>query len=362
MTEEIEQKLSRRNSPFKRITLGVVLFLLVGSLCLTGWLLHYAGQKAGGDRGETTTVVIPVGSSVRQISKILSDGGLVFDDIRFLILARYLGLSTKLQAGEFALHRGQTPGELLRELASARPIQHAVTIPEGLTFVEIAEIFASGGWCDRDEFIRLAKDPGFLKSLGLESRATLEGYLYPDTYYLTRKGQTTANILQMQVHRYFAVWQELQKGDTSTLSSYEVLILASMVEKETGKASERPLIAGVFHNRLQKGMRLQSDPTVIYGLEDFTGRLTRKDLRTPSPYNTYTLNRLPAGPICNPGEEALYAVLHPTESDYIYFVSKNNGSHQFSRTLREHNRAVNKYQRARKKKIRRTENKVVMRE
>ncbi len=358
MTEEIEQELPRRNSSLKRITLGVVLFLLLSSLCLLGWLAHYAGQKADGNRAETVTVIVPAGTAVREISKILSDGGLVSDDIRFLVLARFLGLSAKLQAGEFALHRGQTPGELLRELATIRPIQHAVTIPEGLTIVDIAEIFASGGWCDRDEFIRLANDPEFLKSLGLESRTSLEGYLYPDTYHLTRKGHTTADLLRMQVRRFFVVWQDLQTDAPSTLSPYEILILASMVEKETGRASERPLIAGVFHNRLKKRMRMQSDPTVIYGIENFSGNLTRKDLKTPSPYNTYTLKRLPAGPICNPGGEALLAVLHPTESDYLYFVSKNNSSHYFSESLREHNRAVNKYQRGRKK-IRRTESKIM---
>ncbi len=351
MTAESEQGLPRRTSFLKRITLGVVLFLLMSSLCLTGWLVQYAQQRADGDRSETVTVVIPKGSAVRQISKILGNGGLVDDDVRLLILARYLGLSAKLQAGEFALHRGQTPGELLRELVSALPVQHAVTIAEGLTIAQIAEIFAAGGWCDRDEFIRLAGDPEFLKSLGLESRKTLEGYLYPDTYHLTRRGHSASDLLRMQVQRFFVVWRDLQEEVPSTFSSYEILILASMVEKETGQASERPLIAGVFHNRLQKGMRLQSDPTVIYGLENFTGNLTRNDLKTPSPYNTYTLDRLPLGPICNPGKEALAAALHPAESNFFYFVSKNDGSHHFSGSLREHNRAVNKYQRARKRDI-----------
>lgn len=163
----------------------------------------------------------------------------------------------------------------------------------------------------------------------------------------------------MLVRRFFVVWQGLQKDASSPLSPYEVLILASMVEKETGQASERPLIAGVFLNRLQKGMRLQSDPTVIYGLENFSGNLTRSDLKTPSPYNTYTLDRLPAGPICNPGQEALNAVLNPAESKFLYFVSKNDGSHHFSASLREHNRAVNTYQRG-TKKIMATEHKMIV--
>ncbi len=335
---------------WKRIALVVVLFLFAAVLCLGGWFAQYARQTAGGEREATTTVVIPKGSTVKEINGLLANADLVTEDIRFQFLARYLGLAAKLQAGEFALHRGQTPAELLNELATAKPIQHAVTIPEGRTIVEIAEIFAAGGWGDREEFIRLAEDPDFLQSLGLETRKSLEGYLYPDTYYLTRKGQTTADLLRMQVHHFFAVWNDLQTATPSELSPYDVLILASMVEKETAKAAERPIIAGVFHNRLQKGMRLQSDPTVMYGIENFSGRLSSKDLQTPSPYNTYTLKRLPAGPICNPGKDALEAVLKPAESKLLYFVSKNDGSHKFSKSLRDHINAVNKYQRSGKKK------------
>lgn len=328
----------------------MILFSLVTALCLAGWLVRFAVQTPEGDRNETATVVIPKGSTVKEINRILASNGLVRDDIRFLVLARYLGLAAKLQAGEFALHRGQTPSKLLTELATAKPIQHAVTIREGLTITDIAKTFAAGGWCDAEEFIQLAEDPDFLRSLGLASRKNLEGYLYPDTYYLTRKGQTAADLIRMQVRHFFSVWDDIQTGIPLDLSPYEALTLASMVEKETGNAKERPLIAGVFFNRLKKGMRLQSDPTVIYGVNNYSGKLTRKDLRTPSPYNTYTLRRLPAGPISNPGKEALQAVFHPTESKFFYFVSKNDGSHQFSKNLRDHNRAVNKYQRARKKK------------
>ncbi|MCF8056736.1 MAG: endolytic transglycosylase MltG [Desulfocapsa sp.] len=335
----------------KRVALVVILFLFVVALSFIGWFLQFSGQEAEGEKSETRIVVVPKGSAVKDINRILAEAGLVDADIRFLFLARYLGLAGKLQAGEFALHRGQTPGELLRELATAKPIQHAVTIPEGLTIVDIAGIFAAGGWCERQEFIQLAEDPGFLKSLGLEERKNLEGYLYPDTYYLTReKGQTAADLLRMQVRHFFSVWDDLQTATPSELTPYEVLILASMVEKEAAKATERPIIAGVFYNRLQKGMRLQSDPTVIYGIENFTGRLSWKDLQTPSPYNTYTLKRLPAGPICNPGKDALQAVLHPLESKFLYFVSKNDGSHKFSKSLREHINAVNKYQRSKTKK------------
>jgi len=327
-----------------------ILFLFGALLCLGGWFLQFASQAAPGDKSETKTVIVPSGSSVKEINTFLANAGLVPDDVRFPVLARYLGIAGKLQAGEFALHRGQTPQGLLKELASAKPIQHAVTIREGLSITEIADVFASGGWCDAEEFVRLANDSDFLKSVGLSSRKNLEGYLYPDTYYLTRKGHTAEDLLRMQVRHFFAVWNDIKATAPLELSSYEVLILASMVEKETAKASERPLIAGVFFNRLKKGMRMQSDPTVMYGIEGFSGKLSRKDLRTPSPYNTYTLKRLPVGPICNPGKAALSAVLHPAESEFFYFVSKNDSSHVFSKNLRGHNRAVNKYQRSKKNK------------
>ncbi len=334
----------------KRIALGVVLFLFVATAFAAGWFFRFAGQVADGDQSESVAVVIAKGSTVQEINTILADVGLVQEDIRFLLLARYLGLATKLQAGEFALHRGQTPEELLQELASAKPVQHPVTIPEGLVIGDIAEKFALGEWCEKDEFIRLAGDPKFLKTLGLEGKKNLEGYLYPDTYYLTRKGHDAADLIRMQVRRYFKVWEEVLAGEIVDLTPDDVLILASMVEKEAAKTEEMPIIAGVFLNRIQKGMRLQSDPTVMYGVENFSGRLTKTQLRTSTPYNTYTLKGLPAGPICNPGENALSSVLHPQETDYIYFVSKGGGRHHFSKTLREHNNAVNKYLRSGRKK------------
>ncbi len=333
----------------KRIILMVILFLFIAVLAFAGWFMQFVNQKGSGSSIDTSTVIVPKGSSVKEINRVLADAGLVKEDGRFILLARFLGLAAQLQAGEFALHRGQTPGELLKELATAKPIQHPVTIREGLTVVEIADIFAAGGWCEAEDFVRLAEDPAFLKSLGLESHKNLEGYLYPDTYYLTRKGHTTTDLLRIQVNHFFTVWNEIKTTPPLDLTPYEVLILASMVEKETARASERPIIAGVFFNRLKKGMRMQSDPTVMYGIENFSGRLTRADLRAPTPYNTYTLKRLPAGPISNPGKAALLAVLHPADHDFYYFVSKNDGSHKFSKTLREHNRGVNAYQRSKKK-------------
>jgi len=334
----------------KRIALGLVLFLFVSVAVLAGWFFQFTENIAEGEETQSVAVIIAKGSTVQEINRLLAEEKLVEKDIRFLLLARYLGIATKLQAGEFALHRGQTPKELLLELSNAKPIQHPVTIPEGLVIDNIAAIFAAGGWCDQEAYSRLAHDPDFLKSLGLGERENLEGYLYPDTYYLTRQGHDAADLIRMQVRRFFSVWEEVVEGKQIEFTPFEVLTLASMVEKEAGVAAERPVIAGVFLNRLQKGMRLQSDPTVMYGIEDFSGPLTKTNLRTPTPYNTYTLKRLPAGPICNPGKDALHAVLTPEKTDFLYFVSKGKRQHYFSKTLREHNRAVYKYLRAPKKK------------
>lgn len=323
-------------------------FLLLCPIAAAGWLALYAWHSAPQQKTEYTIVTIPPGSGIRQIRKILAEAKLVDDDIRFLLLAKVLGLSRKLPAGEFRLSLGKKPGEVLRQLAMAKPVQYAVTIPEGLRLEEVAEIFAAGSWCDRDRFLALAHDPDFIHSLGLPSVPSLEGYLYPDTYHLTHDLRDTKELIAMQVARFFQIWSALPNNAGQQMSRHEVVTLASVVEKETGDSAERPIIAGVFLNRLKTGMRLQSDPTVVYGLEDFSGNLTRTDLKTEHPYNTYVVPALPAGPICNPGQKAMEAVLRPAPTDFFYFVSKNNGTHQFSKDLSEHNQAVQEYQHRKK--------------
>lgn len=313
-------------------------------MAVGGWLSLYALQSGPANEAEYAIVTIPSGSGIRKIREILARGGLIDDDIRFLLLAKALGLAGKLPAGEFRLALGKRPGDVLRQLAAAQPVEYAITIPEGLRISEIADIFAAGDWCDRERFIALAHDPEFIQSLGLTSLTSLEGYLYPDTYHLTRNIKDTRTLITMQVNRFFTKWSELAPKSGQPMSRHEIVTLASVVEKETADTSERPLIAGVFLNRLKSGMRLQSDPTVIYGLPEFSGNLTKTDLKTDHPYNTYLIPALPAGPICNPGKEAMAAVLHPTDSEFFYFVSKNNGTHQFSKDLSGHNQAVQEYQ------------------
>ena len=344
MTGTSEEKPEKR-SHMLRIVLWTTLSMCFVSVLLAAWLFHYAWSPGPLVASPSVSVFIPRGTSSKNISILLAEKELIDDDIRFLILVRIMGRSAKLQAGEFSLKTGQNPVDLITELSEARPLEHNVTIPEGLSITEIADIFSAGGWVERTSFIDKAHDINFIEDLGLEGVDSLEGYLFPDTYRLVKPARGEAQIIRMLVTRSLSVWQGLAGENKSNLNRHQVFTLASMIEKESGAAEERPIIASVFLNRLEKKMKLQSDPTVLYGISSFNGKLTRSDLKTATPYNTYTIPALPPGPICNPGEHALRAVLFPSKTDFLYFVSKNDGTHYFSKSLREHNRAVRKYQR-----------------
>ncbi len=318
--------------------LGILLLAAGG---LGAWYALYLNSPAPGSG--PVIVVIPRGAGVRQIGALLAEHKLITNDIRFLILARLNHAGSRLRAGEFSIPRGLRPAEVLDLLARGRVVQHRLTIPEGLTMVEIAALYAQDGWVAKEDFLHLCNDPLFTHGLGIKENR-LEGYLFPDTYLLVRGETSARSIITTMVNRFLDIWQQVAPKTQNSMTRHQIVTLASIVEKETANGKERPLIARVFFNRLQKSMRLQSDPTVIYGLPKFNGNLTRKDLLRKTPYNTYVIEGLPPGPICNPGKAALEAVLHPADSTALYFVSKNNGSHKFSNTLKEHNRAVRKYQ------------------
>jgi len=322
-----------------------VFFLAGLTFCLSLWLVTYAVRPVYHGPDEKIEVFIPMDTGFRKIKKILTDNGVISDDIRFTLLARFIGAAHRLKAGEYIFYPGQTPYQILIMLEEGKVIQRAVTIPEGLNLQQIADIWSAGGWVDRDKFLALTTDQAMIKDLKLQA-ASLEGYLFPDTYHLTKGYQSEVEIIKMMVGRFTEVYEEIRKEVKSEVpfSRHEVVTLASIVEKETAQPQERPLIARVFLNRLKKNMRLQADPTVIYGRDDFSGNLTRQDLEEPSPYNTYTIKGLPPGPIASPGRAAIEAVLKPAEGDFLYFVSRNDGTHYFSRNLAEHNRAVAKYQ------------------
>ncbi len=312
-------------------------------IVLTGWIWLGLYVNAPAPGSGMATVFIPKGAGLRRIKTILGREGVIKDDLRFLILARLTDSGHRLRAGEFAIARNLHPVEVLKILEQGEVVQHPLTIPEGLTTRQTAAVYAQSGWVDQQQFLALCKDPAFIHGLGIQQEQ-LEGYLFPDTYLLVRGKTDSRTIITTMVNRFLAVWREVSAGQSTTMSRHEIVTLASIIEKETADPKERPLIAGVFLNRLEKSMRLQSDPTVIYGLNDFSGNLTRKDLKQETPYNTYVIKGLPPGPICNPGRAALEAVFHPEQSDALYFVSKNDGTHVFSKSLNEHNRAVRKYQ------------------
>lgn len=336
--------------PFRNLIKYLVgLPALAVILCLL-LVWAYAFTPGPDDGGQDSIEVsIPADTGLCRIQELLEDRKVVRKDVRFRILARLMGLEHRLKAGEYVFEGGRTPYQVLLTLERGMVIRHAVTIPEGVSMYRIADILADNGWENRDRFLRLARDPYFIKDLGL-AQESLEGYFFPDTYHLVR-GQPVRTILKMMVERTSEVFREIGwQPDETGFSRHEILTLASIVEKETARPKERPLIAAVLLNRLKKGMRLQADPTVMYGLGKSNGRLTYKDLRTPTPYNTYLNKGMPPGPIGNPGRAAIEAVLQPADASYYYFVSKNNGSHFFSETLTEHNRAVWKYQKKRKQK------------
>lgn len=310
---------------------------------------HY-GETPGPLTEATTMVYIPPRSSFHTIERILGETGVVAPDVRFRWLAMARGEAQRLRAGEYRFRAGQTPGQVLDDLVAGKVVRRKVTIPEGANIAQVAGIVAAEQLVDAQRFVKLAKSWQTAEQFGLEAD-TLEGYLFPDTYYFAR-GQEPTELVKAMVGRAQQVLAGLLEGAPADLqlTPHQVLTLASIVEKETALPAERPLIASVFRNRLNRGMLLQADPTVIYGIAQFDGNLTKADLKTATPYNTYVNKGLPPGPIANPGREAIAAVLNPAPEPYLYFVSRNDGSHHFSKTLAEHNQAVRKYQKRSAKK------------
>lgn len=329
----------------KRVLLlsGLPVLLLVAFLSLRFILFLSRPAEKG---GQEQVVFVKEGLSLREVAQDLENRKIISSRVLFMLYARGMGYSTKIKAGEYALSAGMTPSEILEKLAKGLVIAYPVTIPEGYTREQIAELLSQKGITAPEEFLSLTKDKGLLNRYGI-SGPSLEGYLFPDTYLFSRYAHAGAVIDTMIKHFHQKVAPFRERVNELGMEMSEVVTLASIVEKETGKADERPLIASVFLNRLRLGMRLESDPTVIYGIPDFDGNLKKKHLTETSPYNTYVISGLPPGPIANPGLDSIKAVLFPAETKYLYFVSKNDGSHHFSTTLPEHNRAVQIYQKSR---------------
>jgi len=320
-----------------------VLVLSVAFLFLAADIFLFLTSPAT-QRSDAVVIDFPVGTPLSALYDLLEQRGVVRSSFRFRLYARLKGEARHIKAGEYEFSTALRPDAVLSKLVRGEVLLHQVTFPEGVTNQDTAALLAAQGLADADQVLAVAADADFAKDLGV-SAPRLEGYLFPDTYRFARHLPVTTILRTMvgRFHQYFGAAQEDQARKLG-LTRDQVVILASVVEKETGSAPERPLIAGVFLNRLRRGIPLQSDPTVIYGIPDFDGNLTRAHLITDTPYNTYTRRGLPAGPICNPGAAALDAVLSPAATSYLYFVGKGDGTHHFSATLAEHNAAVARYQ------------------
>ena len=295
------------------------------------------------------TVTIERGMSFRLVADGLEKAGVIRDAESFSLAARILGVYKKVKAGEYEFTTDMPPVDVLELLVKGKVKRYFVTIPEGYNLRDVAFVLKTAGLAEPEVFMARATDPELALSLGVEG-PTLEGYLFPDTYEFTR-GMKTDEMIARMAGRFIKGYSEFE-GEASRhgMSMRKVVTLASLIEKETGAPEEREVISAVFHNRLKKGIKLQSDPTVIYGINGFDGNIRKSHLSIKSPYNTYRHYGFPPGPIANPGRESISAALRPAKADFIYFVSRNDGSHQFSRTLKEHNRAVDEFQRQNKAK------------
>jgi UPF0755 protein len=295
-------------------------------------------------QGAKVVFTVAPGESLCAIARNLEHEKLVRSARAVEWIGRLRGVDGSLHRGEYSLSAAQSPGEILSHLASGDIVNYAVVLPEGFTAAQIGGRLASAGVVDEAAFAKAVHDPALIASLGIEADS-LEGYLFPETYLLP-KGLSADEVARILVQPLLHVWRDLEPlAAKQGLSQHEVVTLASIVEKETGVPEERAVVAAVFRNRLKRRMRLESDPTVIYGIQGFNGNLRRRDLENErNPYNTYRIAALPPGPIASPGEASLRAVVEPASSNHLYFVGRNDGTHAFSNTLREHSRAVERYQ------------------
>ena len=308
-------------------------------------LFYYQGSRPAGSDTQPRIFEVLQGMTLKQVALKLSQQGLVHSPSAFQAIAYIQKKQKQVMVGEFSLSPSMLPSEILLLITSGKTVLHPITIPEGYRITEIATLLHSHGLADRENFISQTRDKNLIRSFDI-SATDLEGYLFPETYHFSKFTPEKIIVQKMATTFRDQVFKPslLKKAKESSLSWHEIITLASLIEKETGLESERKVISSVFHNRLRKNMRLQTDPTVIYAIENFDGNIRKRDLRIDSPYNTYRYKGLPPGPIANPGLKSIVAAISPIKSDHLYFVSRQDGSHQFSSTLTEHNQAVQKYQ------------------
>jgi UPF0755 protein len=343
--------MERPASPRSRSRLGLGTIVLLLAVAAGGYLAwrHETARAMRAANAAPLTLVIPPGASVRSVAGQLHGLGLVRHPAIFQALVVMRGEQARLRAGEYAIPGGLSLAQIADKLARGDVIRHVVTFPEGSSIEDMARI-AAGQGVPPEAFLAAAREPAAIKDLD-PAAPDLEGYVFPDTYDISRTPGAPAALVARAVRRFREVMApEMPAVKAGSLTLRQVVTLASLVELETARPDERPRVAAVFHNRLQKKMLLQTDPTVIYALRKagkYDGNIRKGDLDVDSPYNTYRYAGLPPGPIASPGRASLQAVLHPAAVADLYFVSRNDGSHEFSRTLAEHSRWVNIYQKRR---------------
>ncbi|MGE5485085.1 MAG: endolytic transglycosylase MltG [Ignavibacteriales bacterium] len=336
--------LRSEHKPVLLLLLGAVLVIVAG---LAAAQIALSLRPASPDPVAPEIIEIPQGTTAAGVAEILHSRGLIRNTLLFRLLAEYKGLDGKLRAGEYEISPAMSALEILQHLVSGPILTHPFTVREGLTVEQIADSLAAQGVVNRESFLKAARDPALAKGLipaGANVKEPLEGYLFPETYRV-RKGTTEAEIASIMLKRFRQVFSPEFEARAAELGMtvHQVVTLASIIEKEAMVDSERAIISGVFHNRLRIGMKLDADPTVRYALGKFNGPVLTADTKASSPYNTYRNPGLPPGPIAAPGAASIRAALYPAETKYFYFVAKNDGTHQFSVTLRDHINAINRY-------------------
>jgi len=330
----------------KRIAIAVL--LLVAAAGAAAYVVYDRARTPYRGYAESERYVdVPSGLGTRAIGARLIDAGVIRDPLTYRFVLWRSGSSRRLQAGEYRFDHPMTPDEVIDKIARGEVEHVKVTFPEGLSIGDMAKIFAASGLGQAADFVSASKDVSLIATED-GSAQTLEGYLFPDTYDVPRRTSAAELVRQMVARFHEVLAKDLHAdADSNGWTIRQMVTLASIVEKETAQPDERPIVAAVYANRLHIGMALQCDPTVIYALElagQYTGNLRKDDLAYDSPYNTYKYPGLPPGPIGAPGKSSLEAVAHPADVDYLYFVSRNDGTHEFAKTLKDHNRNVQKYQ------------------
>ena len=343
----------------RTILISLAALLLLAGLGTGGYFWHKAWLEKQfltvppETPGRDVLFRVEPGQVFTTISANLKKAGLITDKRRFLRLAQLTGKSSSIRAGQFKLNTGWRPAAVLEELTTSAGVMKRASIREGLTWWQTAAKIEAAGLGSYDTFAKAVTDPELLAGFGINA-ANAEGYLFPETYLLTPpRGDQSRYMVKIMIREFFKNAAKVWPGGLPNFKEmHKYVILASLIEKETGNISERKRISGVFHNRLKKRMLIQADPTIIYGLGPaFDGNIRRRHLLDKkNPYNTYTNPGLPPGPICSPGLDALRAAILPEHHSFLYFVAKGDGSHYFSKTLTEHNNAVRKYQLQRNQK------------